>query len=173
MKNKILNTIGLKYTKKAKEILEKIGSVDCFDLSQTELEEKISDYNILVVGLGLNINKKVIDRGENLNIIATATTGLDHIDTEYAKEKNIQIVSLRNETEFLNTITGTAELAFGLIIDLLRSTPYAFDSVKRHEWDRESFRGHNLYKQTLGIVGLGRLGSWMAKYGNAFGMKIV
>jgi D-3-phosphoglycerate dehydrogenase / 2-oxoglutarate reductase len=173
MRYKILNTIGKKYTSTANSILDKIGDVKCLDISQRELEDKISEYDILVVGLGLNITKKVIDNGKNLKIIATATTGLDHIDIEYARKKNIIIVSLRGENEFLNTITGTAELAFGLVIDLLRLTPHSFDSVKKYEWDRESFRGHNLYGQTLGIVGLGRLGSWMAKYGNAFGMNVI
>ncbi len=133
----------------------------------------IGDYNIVVVGLGLNIDKKVIDEADNLKLIATATTGLDHIDTDYAKERGIAVLSLRGETDFLNTITGTAELAFGLIIDLLRKTPFAFNSVMNNEWNREKFRGHNLYDKTLGIVGLGRLGRWMARYGKAFGMKVI
>jgi D-3-phosphoglycerate dehydrogenase / 2-oxoglutarate reductase len=173
MKYKILNTIGSKYTEKAKDILKDIGDVDYLELTQGKLEDKIVDYDILVGGLELNINRNVIDSAKNLKIIATATTGLDHIDIEYAKKKNIQIISLRGETEFLDTITGTAELACGLMIDLLRLIPHSFDSVKRYEWDRESFRGHSLYGQTLGIVGLGRLGSWMAKYGNAFGMNVL
>jgi len=173
MDYRILNTIGSKYSVEAKEIINQLGSVDYLDLDQEKLEEIISGYNIVVVGLGLNINKKVIDKAVNLKLIATATTGLDHIDTGYAKEKNIAVLSLRGETEFLNTITGTAELAFGLAIDLLRKTPFAFNSVMNNEWNREKFRGHNVYGKTLGIVGLGRLGCWMARYGKAFGMRVI
>jgi D-3-phosphoglycerate dehydrogenase / 2-oxoglutarate reductase len=170
---KILNTIGEKYTAAAKNILAQIGEVDYLDLEQAELLAKIEPYGILVIGLGLNIDKQVIDQAKNLKIIATATTGLDHIDLEYAKNKGIEVVSLRGETEFLNTITGTAELAFGLMIDLMRLTCSAFDDVKNYHWDREKFRGHNLLGQTIGIVGLGRLGQAMARYANAFGMKVL
>ncbi len=173
MDKKTLVTIGKNFTPQAKEILEKIGSVDCLDLTQAELIEAIKDYEIVLVGLGLNINKEIINKAINLKIIATATTGLDHINVEYAKEKGIEILSLQSENDFLNTITGTAELAFGLIIDLLRQTQVATSSVKNYQWDRENFRGHNLYKQILGIVGLGRLGKWVARYGNAFGMKVI
>ncbi len=170
---KILNTIGDGYTKSAKTILENVGSVDYVIPSQNELKEKIGGYDIAVIGLGLMFDKEVLAQAKNLKIIATATTGLDHVDIEYAKEKGIEVLSLRGETEFLDTITGTAELAAGLMIDLLRLTPHAFESVKNYEWDREQFRGHNLYGRTLGIVGMGRLGRWMARYGNAFGMNIL
>lgn len=173
MKYKILNTIGSKCTTRAKEVLSSLGEVDYLDLNQIELLSKIELYNILVVGLGLNIDKAVLDKADNLKIIATATTGLDHIDVGYAKSKGMEVVSLRGETEFLNTITSTAELAFGLMIDLLRLTHHAFFDVKNYHWDRESFRGHSLLGQTLGIVGLGRLGIAMARYANAFGMKVL
>lgn len=170
---KILNTIGSKYTESARQVLAELGEVDYLDLNQVELMDKIEPYHILVVGLGLNIDKAVIDRAQNLKIIATATTGLDHIDFVYAQSQNIKVISLRGENEFLNTITGTSELAFGLMIDLLRLTHSAFMDVKNYHWDRENFRGHNLLGQTLGIVGLGRLGSAMARYAKAFGMEIL
>lgn len=170
---KILNTIGRHYDEKAKEILAAIGEVDYLNPDQNRFLEIIEKYEVLIVGLGLNIDKEVIDKAKNLKIIATATTGLDHICVEYAESKGIQIISLKDETEFLNTITGTAELAWGLMLGLLRFIPDSFDSVKKYEWDREKFRGHNLYGKTLGIVGLGRLGGWMSKYGNAFGMNVI
>lgn len=171
--NKILCTIGSKFTPEAKIILQEIGEVDCLDLTQGDLEEKIKNYDIILVGLGLNITKKVIDNGKNLKVIATATTGLDHIDVKYAKEKGIEIISLRGENEFLNTITGTAELAFGLILDILRYMSLSFESVKNYEWNREKFRGFNLYGKTIGIVGLGRLGNWVARYSKAFNMRVI
>jgi len=173
MNYRILNTIGEKYTASAREILSSLGRTDFLVLKQSQLIEIIKDYDIIVVGLGLNIDREVIDRGEKLKIIATATTGLDHIDVEYAENKGVKILSLRGETEFLNTITGTAELAFGLLINLWRHIISAAGSVKNYEWDREKFRGHNLCGNTLGIVGLGRLGRWMARYGQAFGMNVI
>jgi len=173
MSYKILNTIGPEFSVKAKPILEKLGAVDYLKLDQKKLLEIVADYDMILVGLGLHINKEIIDQAPKLKIIATATTGLDHIDLAYAESKGIKILSLRGETEFLDSISGTAELAWALILDLLRLTHPAAADVKNYHWDREKWRGHNLYGQTLGIVGLGRLGRWLARYGQAFGMKVL
>lgn len=173
MKYKILNTIGKNYFFRAKDILNKIASVDYLDINQKKLKEIIKNYDILIVGLGLNIDKDVIDMANKLKIILTATTGTDHIDIKYASKKNIKVISLKDETKFLDTITGTAELSFGLMIDLLRKTHSAFNSVKKYKWNRNEFRGHNLYEKTIGIVGLGRLGRMMSKYCNAFNMRVI
>lgn len=172
-KYKILNTIGSGYSIKAKEVLDKLGKVDYKIPSQKELRLLAGRYDIFVVGLGLNIDKKIIDKAKNLKIIATATTGSDHIDVDYAERKGIKILSLRGEEKFLNSITGTAELAFGLMIALMRFIPSGSDAVKKYKWEREEFRGRSLTGKTFGIVGLGRLGKMMAGYGNAFGMKII
>jgi D-3-phosphoglycerate dehydrogenase / 2-oxoglutarate reductase len=172
MSLKILSTVN-NFTTEAEQILSKLGSVDNLDLNQEELVDKITNYDVLIVQLGLRVSREVIDKADKLKVIATATTGLDHIDVEYAKQKNIEILSLKEETEFLSTITSTAELAFGLMIDLMRLNHTAFESVKNYQWDREKFRGHSLYGQTLGIVGLGRLGKLMANYSNAFNMKVL
>lgn len=169
---KILNTIK-DFDQQAKEILNHFGKVDYFELSQSEIEQKISDYDILIIGLGLNIDKQIFDKAENLKVIACPATGLDHIDIQIAESKGIKILSLKGETEFLNNITGTAELAFGLMLNLLRKIPFSFDSVRIGEWKREKFQGFNLKHKTLGIVGLGRLGKMMAKYGKAFEMNVI
>ena len=173
MDYKILNTIGEGYADEAKAVLNELGEVDYITPTQDELVGIIEKYDIIVIGLGLNFDKEVIDNAKKLKIIITATTGLDHINIEYAQSKNIEVLSLKGETDFLNSITGTAELAFGLMIKLLRLMSDAFDSVKNYQWDREKFRGHNIYGQTLGIIGLGRLGKWMAQYGKAFNMNVI
>jgi len=173
MPKKVLVTIGSKFTPQAKEILNSIGQVDCLNLQPNELADKIGQYDILVVGLGLNINSDIINRATRLKIIATATTGLDHIDVKSAQKRGITVLSLRGEKEFLNTISGTAELTVGLMIDLMRQTHAASAEVKQYRWNREQWRGYNLFGKTLGIVGLGRLGKMIARYANAFGMKVI
>ncbi len=170
---RILNTIGEKYSERGKEILGQLGQVDYLSLTQNQLLEIADKYNVIFVGLGLNLNKEFFDKAKNLKIIVTATTGLDHIDVEYAKQKGVEILSLRGENEFLNSITGTAELSFGLIISLLRYIPWSFDDVKNYKWNRESFRGYNLAGKTLGVVGVGRLGRMLVRYGKAFGMNVI
>ncbi len=170
---KILNTIGEQFAPEGKEILVKLGEVVYSVPSQTDLLEQIGNYNVAFIGLGLNFHKDVLDAAKNLKVIVTATTGLDHIDIEDTKKKGIEVLSLRGEEAFLNSISGTAELALGLMIGLVRRIPWAFESVKRNEWHRDLFKGTTLQGKTLGIVGLGRLGRMMARYGKALGMKVV
>jgi D-3-phosphoglycerate dehydrogenase len=173
MKKRILNTIGKAFDPKAKEILDKVGKVDYEIPSQKQLLKIIGDYDYVLCGLGLNFDKEVLSKAKKLKAIATATTGLDHIDMKFAEEKGIKILSLRGENEFLDTITGTAELALGLMITLVRNMHIAYPAVLNGEWDREKFKGHSLYGQTLGIVGLGRLGKMMARYGKALGKRVI
>jgi len=169
---RILNT-SYNFAPQAKPILEALGRVDYRSPSQAELISMAPEYNVLFVGLGLNIDRAVIDAGRNLRSIVSGTTGLDHIDAAYAKERGIEVLSLRGENAFLDTITGTAELGWGLLLALVRQFPYAFDDVKQGRWRRNAYPGHNLYGQTLGVVGLGRLGKMTARFGMAFGMRVV
>jgi D-3-phosphoglycerate dehydrogenase len=126
-----------------------------------------------MVGVGLHINKDIIDRGKKLKIIATATTGVDHIDIPYAEKKGIKVMSLRGELGVLEKVTATAEVALGLMIALSRHIVPAAESVRKYEWDRESFEGNELSGKTLGLVGLGRLGTHVARYGKALLMDVI
>ena len=170
---KILNTLGSHFALKAQKILDTLGNVDYRELTHKELLEVADRYDIIVVGLYPMIDKEVMDKAKKLKYIAIPANTLENIDVDYAKKKGIEVVSLWGETAFLNTITSTAELACGLMIDIVRFTPWAFDTVKKYKWDRENFRGRTLYGKTLGIVGMGRLGTWMARYGKAFGMNVI
>ena len=172
MMRKILNLFGEHLTREANDMLSQLGSVDSRVMTQAKLLEAIEPYDILFMGLYPEISRAVLDKAKHLKVIAAVTTNTSHIDTS-AGEKGIKIISLKDEIDFLNTITGTAELAMGLIIDLLRKTPWAFEDVKHYHWRRDQFRGHNLYGKTLGIFGFGRLGTWMARYGNAFNMNVI
>jgi D-3-phosphoglycerate dehydrogenase len=169
---RILNT-SFNFAPQAKPILESLGAVEYRSPTHAELVKLVPNYDVLFVGLGLRIDRAVLDAGKRVRFIVTGTTGLDHIDTAYAKERGIEVLSLRGENEFLDTITGTAELAWGLVIALLRQFPNAFDDVKQGRWRRNAYPGHNLYGQTLGVVGLGRLGKMTARFGRAFGMQTI
>ena len=173
MAYKILNTIGKDFDPEAKKILNTLGKVDYVIPTNQELLKKIEKYDVVLCGLGLNFNSEVLSKAKNLKFLVTATTGLDHIDLKYAEEKGIKVLSLKGEDDFLNTITGTAELALGLLISSSRHIPSSTQSVLKGEWNREKFKGHSLNGQTLGVVGLGRLGKWMARYGEALGMKVL
>ena len=167
---KILITIE-QFNPEAKKILEDLGAVTYHFPAQNEFKDIIREYELVIAGLGLYFDKEIIDSAPNLKLIATATPGLDHIDVPSAQEKGIKVLSL--QADDLREVTGTAELAFGLILALARRIPEAFDDVKNGSWAREKFLGYNLSGKVLGIVGLGRLGSMMARYGQAFGMRVI
>src|SRR3989344_491432 len=172
-KLKIINAVGGNYPQAAKEILSSLGEVKMIGPDQKILAVEIVKADVLVLQLGVVVTKEIINLAPNLKVIATATTGLDHVNVGYAKIKKIKVISLRGETEFLNTITSTAELAFGLAIALARHLVDGVAAVKNYQWESTKFTGHSLSGKTLGLVGLGRLGKIMARYGNAFGMKVI
>lgn len=160
------------YSDKAIRVLKKLGPVYAWsDAAKKPSIRRSAD--ILVIKLGMRISKKVLDCLPDLKIIATSTTGLNHIDLAEAEERGIRIVSLRDEAKFLQKITPTAEETIGLMIALMRKLPWGFESLKRGEWEREKYYGRELYGRTLGIVGFGRLGSIVAKYAHCFGMRVL
>ena len=170
---RILVTTLSPYPEEARKVLGKIGVVDVRPMAQGDLLRAVPQYTVLIVGLGLNIDEKILVAGSRLKLVATATTGTDHIAMDAAKERGIRVVSLKGERAFLEGITATAELAWGLIIALLRHLPEAEASVLQGRWEQKPFTGHMLRGRTLGVVGLGRLGSMVAEYGLAFGMTVL
>lgn len=170
---RILVTTASEYPAEARKVLETIGTVDVRTVTQRDLVRTINTYTILIVGLGLRVDEDVIIAGKRLKLIATATTGTDHIDLIAAKARKIPVVSLKGERAFLDGISATAELAWGLLIGLVRNIPVALKTVHQGQWHQQAHIGHMLRGKTLGIVGLGRLGTMVAGYGAAFGMTVL
>ncbi|MGH7775158.1 MAG: NAD(P)-dependent oxidoreductase [Candidatus Binatia bacterium] len=169
---RILNAEPDNYNPEAKQILTSMGELVQKHLSQAELEQWISGFDVLIVRLGLEVNREVMDSGDRLRAIVTPTTGLDHIDVAYAQRRAISVLSLKGETDFLRSIPATAEHAWALLLALVRRIPQAFASVCQGEWNRDAFKGHDLSGKRLGVVGLGRIGEKVACYGIAFGMSV-
>ncbi|MDP2676986.1 MAG: NAD(P)-dependent oxidoreductase [bacterium] len=169
------------YSLKAIAVYRSFGSV--YFLQDIEKDKKkkreiMQKTNILVVRLAHTINKSWMDTMSNLKIIATNTTGLNHIDTAYAREKHVKVISLRGHTSFLKDIPSTAELTMALIFTLMRNIPWAHIHVSGsgsvgQRWNRDIFKGNQLFGKTLGIVGFGRLGKIVARYAKVFGMNVV
>jgi len=157
----------------AKANLAKIGNLVLSDDTRESLLKQVVDAHIVFTLLSQNIDREVISRGTNLQVIATPTTGLNHIDLKYAQERGITVVSLRGEVDFLNNITATAELTWTLLLALSRRLIEANSSVEQGLWDRNNFIGNELKGKTIGIVGYGRLGRIVAQYAHAFRMKVL
>jgi D-3-phosphoglycerate dehydrogenase len=136
-------------------------------------KDSIREFDACIASLKIILDKEILDEAANLKVIATVSTGTDHIDVEYAKKRGIEIISLKDDIKFLDSITSTAELAWGLLLAAVRKKPWAFDAAKEGVWARDLFRGHQLSGKTLGIIGYGRLGRIVAQYGKAFRMNVI
>ena len=118
------------------------------------------------------LNKKNLEKS-SVKAIFTASTGTNHIDIEYCNLKKIKIVSYKKDKKIINKLPSTSELAVGLMIGLVRNIPRSFDSVKRKKWDYYPFIGRELKSLTIGVIGYGRLGKFMARFCKGLGMKVI
>lgn len=162
------------YSPRAVNCFKSLGRVYFFeDLSTANKKEVLLSINILVIRLGYKIAAAWLDKMPKLELIVTSTTGLNHIDLDEANRRKIKIISLKGHSDFLKSITSTAEEALALILSLARHIPWAFADVKNGNWDREKWKGLQLTGKRLGLLGLGRLGKIMARYGLALGMEVL
>jgi len=173
MRFKILNTQPDHYPPESKEILAHFADYYEQQITQDQLPQVIGSYDIILMGLGHTWNRQVLQAAKNLKVLVTGSTGLDHIDMEYVKERGITIISLKGERALLDRVTSTAELGFGLLLSLVRHIPESFEHVKQGGWDREQFKGHELSEKIMGVIGYGRLGKIMAKQAKGFSMQII
>ncbi len=125
-----------------------------------------------------NKSKVPIDRhfmslAKNLKTIATASTGLIHIDMEEARRRGVKVISLTREIETIEKISSTAEHALALTLSALRRIPWAFEDVLNGNWDYEKFIGRQFDYLTVGVIGWGRLGKMYARYVQALGAKVL
>jgi D-3-phosphoglycerate dehydrogenase len=158
-------------SKEAVDILqqEKEFKVDVnTKLTPDELKKVIKDYDALLVRSATKVTSDIINAADRLKIIGRAGVGLDNVDVEAASKKGIIVVN----TPGGNTIS-TAEHTFSMMMALSRTIPQADLSMKKGEWERKKFMGVELYGKTLGIVGLGRIGTEVARRAIAFGMTVL
>ena len=169
---RILNVEPFGFSSDARDKLSAIGELTELSLSRSELLSQLPAYDVLIVRFGQRIDREIIDAGTRLRAIVTAATGVDHIDVDYAHSRRIEVLSLRGETEFLETVSATAEHTWALLLALVRRIPQAIESVHSGDWKRDLFRGHDLQGKRIGIVGLGRIGRKIALYARAFGLQV-
>ncbi|MCD6221666.1 hypothetical protein J7K25_05870 [bacterium] len=170
---RILCLFSMKHFPEVRRELESLGEVDYCLYNHEALISHIPPYHILIPSLKVDVDHLVLDRADSLKIIATPTTGTDHIDLRTAARKGIEIISLKGDYKFLKNVQATAELAWLLVMALLRNFPRALQSVKEGRWESSNFRGHELYGKILGIIGYGRLGKMMSRFAHAFRMKVI
>lgn len=155
--------------KEAKEILEKEFIVDIQpNMKEEELCQVIGDYDAIITRSQTKVTKAVIDAAKNLKVIGRAGVGIDGIDITEATKKGITVVN----TPESNTIAA-CEHTIALMLSMTRHIPQAHQSIMEGRWDRKSFTGIQLLNKTVGIIGVGRVGSNVAKRLQAFNMKTI
>jgi phosphoglycerate dehydrogenase-like enzyme len=135
--------------------------------------EKIVCADAYLASASIRIDKEFLDCAPNLKLIGSPSTGTDHMDLCLIKSRGIRVLDISKERDLLNEFTATSELAFALILNLYRKVVPAAQSALTGKWERETFSGSQLFGKTLGLVGLGRLGTISAKIGNGFGMNVI
>ena len=151
------------------DILSQVAQVDQRPgLSPDELVSVIGDYDALMIRSGTQVTAEVIAAASRLKIIGRAGVGVDNVDVPAATQRGVLVV---NSPEG-NTIAA-AEHALAMMLSISRHVPQAHAGMRVGKWDRKKYVGNELYKKTLGVVGLGKIGSHVAKVARAMGMEVI
>ena len=153
-----------------KEILEKNGLKVNYEpeITPEQLAEKIGNYEVVVVRSRTKIVKELVEKADKCQIIARVGVGLDNIDQDSAKAKNIKVI---NAVE--GAITAVAELVVGLMLSMAREIPRADREIRNGNWIKKELMGSELKGKYLGIVGLGNIGKRLGRIARALNMNII
>lgn len=156
------------------EAFERLGNTTFLRYEYDWLLDNIYRFDVIVPHLFGKIDATLLENSKKLKILATPSTGSDHIDVEALKKHQITFISLNDDRDFINEIPSTAELSWLLTLACARKLPKLTDRViKEKSWVNTDIRGMELAGKTIGIIGYGRLGKKVARYAEAFGMKIL
>ena len=132
------------------------------------LEERIGDYDAIVIRSGTNLTAELIERAGRLKVIGRAGVGVDNVDVEAATRRGIVVA---NAPE--STVVSAAEHAIGLLVALARHIPQAHAALKQGRWERSAHGGVELEGKTLGVLGFGRIGQQVARRALGLGMRVL
>jgi D-3-phosphoglycerate dehydrogenase len=137
-------------------------------LKGEELLKEVAASDALITRSGTAVTKELVNAGTRLRIVGRAGVGLDNVDVEACTERGILVINAP-----MANIMSATEHTMAMLLALCRNIPEAHASVKRGEWTRAKFMGMELNEKTLGIIGLGRIGSRVTTRARAFGMKVI
>ena len=175
---KIAVTTPVKHLQGIESLLSTKGEIFYLEEgTKSEVRELLLKENIDVILCNPNQQTYKIDQelleNTTVSLINTCSTGMNHIDQEYCKLNGIKIYSLTKDYQLINNLPSTSELAFGLLLDLMRNITISNNEVKQNKtWDYLPFVGQQMKDFKVGIVGYGRLGKMMTKYCKAFDAEV-
>ena len=159
-----------KLSEKGKAVFdkEKIPYDEKVGLSPSELAAEVTDYDALVIRSGATVTREVIEAAENLKAVGRAGVGVDNVDLEAASQAGVLVMN----TPGGNTIS-TAEHTFSMLLSMSRNIPQAHASLSSGLWEKAKFKGVEVYGKTLGLIGMGRIGTEVSKRALAFNMNVL
>ena len=137
-------------------------------LTESELVKIIPEFSALVVRSQTRVTAQILNAGARLRVVGRAGVGVDNVDVETATRRGIIVLNAPGG----NTVS-TAEHTFSLLLSVARKIPQADASMRGKSWDRKNFEGIELYNKTLGVIGMGRIGSELSRRAIAFGMRVI
>lgn len=138
------------------------------NLTPDELRGVIGEYDGLAIRSATKVTKEIVDASKNLKVIGRAGIGIDNVDVAAASKRGIVVMN----TPGGNTIT-TAEHTIAMMFALARRIPQATSSMKMGQWEKNKFMGSEVYNKTVGIIGLGRVGSVVAERAKGLMMNVI
>ena len=173
---KILATSKVSDLEDIIKILKDIGKLDILkNATRINLKNIVNKYDALLCSTDIKINKELFSKYKKLKVkyVITPSVGINHLDVPFLKKKKIKIFSLKNSFNDTKKIYSPAELTFSHILNISRNFVKATLSVRNQKWYPNDHIGFELNNKTIGIVGMGSVGSILAKYCKVFGMKII
>ncbi len=137
-------------------------------ITTEQLAKIISNYDVLIVRSRTKVTKELVEAGRRIRVIGRAGAGLDNIDTEAAQERGITVLNTPEAPA-----EAVAELTIGLMISVARSISLADRTLKEGKWIKKELVGWQLEGKTIGTIGLGNIGTRVARMAKALGMKIL
>jgi len=165
---RILVTEPEYFTPESLRMMKRVGRVTAQRMSRKELLNSIENFDAVVVRIDTKLDKTILRSAARLKCVVSATTGLNHIDTGYLKARGIPLFSLHGTHS-----VPTAEHAIGLLFSAARKIPAASAAMSAGGWERWRYIGTEIAGKTLGIIGIGRIGTQVAKRARALGMHVI
>jgi D-3-phosphoglycerate dehydrogenase / 2-oxoglutarate reductase len=178
-KSKSMNILHLEAYNYSAESLNALRTLGRLEIAEPKNSDELNtllsnnNFDIIFTTIGNPLNRENLKNQIKLKAIVTPTTGLNHIDLDFANEKKIEVISLKGEFEFLNEVQSTAEHTWMLLLSIARKAKQAQANIQNRIWDRTDLLSDELNTKTIGIIGYGRLGKILVRYAKAFSMKIL
>lgn len=169
----VLNTLDISGAPEVNEILGAVAKLVSLQAERDLVLPALRDADAYLASASVRIDDEFLAHAPRLQVIGSPSTGTDHMDMQAIRARGIVCFDIAKEYDLINSFSATSELAFGLILSVVRKIVPAQASAKAGDWARERYSGFQLLGKTLGILGLGRLGRISARIGQGFGMNVI